>query len=186
MIYYVTGNKHKFNSAQEMLKPFGINIEQKIVDIPEIQSDSIEEIAIEKAKKAYEQIKQPLFVNDSGWIIPALNGFPGPYMKYINDWLSPEDFINLMIDKTDRTSILRQVIVYIDENGTKTFENDSIGKILEKPSSVKGRSSDMVVSFANNLSVSEEKAKGSFTIQAELQLWKEFSNWLKEKFENKN
>ncbi len=180
MIFYVTSNHHKFNSAKEMLKNHNIVVEQKVIDIPEIQSDSIEEIAIEKAKMAFEEVKQPLFVNDSGWIIPALNGFPGPYMKYINNWFAPEDFISLMKNKTDRTSILRQVIVYIDNGGLKIFENDSVGKILSQPSKVQGRSSDMVVSFKDNLSVSEEKAKGILNIKAELQLWKDFANWLKE------
>lgn len=158
----------------------GIDIKQKILDIPEIQSESIEEVAIDKARKAFGQIKQPLFINDSGWMIAALKGFPGPYMKYINNWFSPRDFLKLMDGEDDRTVTLRQVIVYMDQNTQKVFTFDSKGRMLSTTSG-EGRSSDTVITFSkDDTSIAEAKEKGTNLLEEEKKLWESFSSWLKE------
>ena len=84
-IRYITSNPHKIESANRNLSSFNITVEGiKLENIQEIQTDNIEEISINKAKQAYSQINKPLIVSDSGWSIPALNGFPGPLMAYVN------------------------------------------------------------------------------------------------------
>ncbi len=181
MIYYVTGSDIKFKTAQDCLKEHGIDIVQKTLDIKEIQSESIEEIAIDKAKRAFETIKEPLFINDSGWFFAGLNGFPGAYMAYINRWLTADDLINLMKGKDNREVILKQVVVYIDEKGHKILEHDSIGKILEKPSINIGRPSEMVSSFSgDDLALTDQRAKGIKNIGPEQELWSELADWLRE------
>jgi len=44
-IYYVTGNESKFKTAKNYFETLGVKVLQKTLEIPEIQSDSIEEIA---------------------------------------------------------------------------------------------------------------------------------------------
>ena len=51
--------------------------------MPEIQGEP-EEIAVEKAKHAYNLVKSPLVVEDTSLGFTALNGLPGPYM-YITE-----------------------------------------------------------------------------------------------------
>jgi XTP/dITP diphosphohydrolase len=179
-LYYITGNKNKFATANKLLGPFDIEIEQKTLEIPEMQSDSIEDVAKDKAQKAFEIVKAPLFVNDSGWNISALKGFPGPYMKYINEWFEAEDFINLMKNYKNREVVLRQVIVYIDKNSMKIFSYDSAGKILDKPYSNGSIPSDRVISLSkDDFSIAEEKVKLGFSVHGEETLWHDFANWLK-------
>lgn len=182
-IFYATGNQGKFKTAEFMLQSFGVELEQKPLDITEIQAENVEEVALDKARKAFTQVQAPLFISDSGWIIPSLKGFPGPYMKYINDWFQPEDFLNLMKDKEDRKIILRQVIVYVDNNQTKTFIFDSPGRILDKVQGVSGRPSDRVITLSKGgRSIAEEKEQttGGFSLEGEEELWQDFGNWLKE------
>ena len=76
-LYYITGNISKFETARGFFGPLGVEIVQKKLDIIEIQSDSTEEIAVDKANKAFSKLKHALIINDSGWYISALNGFPG-------------------------------------------------------------------------------------------------------------
>lgn len=183
-INYVTGNQGKFKTAEFMLQSFGLELEQKPLDITEIQAETIEEVALDKAKKAFNQVKEPLFISDSGWTILALKGFPGPYMKYINDWFDPEDFLNLMKGKEQRDITLRQVIVFFDENQTKTFTFNSPGKILDKVTGSSGRSTDRIVSLSKSgRSIAEEKEQtvGGFFLEGEEKLWQDFGKWLKEK-----
>lgn len=181
-LLFVTGNPKKFEDANYLMKSFEIHLEQVALDISEIQSDSAEEITHDKAKKAFEILKKPLFVNDSSWLIPALNGFPGPYMKYINQWFTSQDFINLMAGHDNREIILRDLIVYIDDATTKVFNNDAHGKILKEIRGSYGRPSDSVISLSTSgLSLVEEAEKGSFLLEPEKKLWEEFASWLRKR-----
>lgn len=183
MLFYVTGNRSKFQNAKNLMSEFGVNIEQSAVKIHEIQSDSIEEVAQDKARQAFDQLRQPLFVNDAGWIIPALGGFPGPYMKFINQWFTSQDFLSLMQDRNDRTIILREYIVYVDENTTKTFTQDVVGKVLTEIKGSGKAPSDSVISLSQDgKSIAEENAahQNQFFLESEKAMWQEFANWLKE------
>ena len=79
-LLYATTNHHKLQSAQRALA--GTNIEliglsKDTPEIPEIQSDDQEAVAIDKARKYYELLKTPVVVMDSGLFVEALGGFPG-------------------------------------------------------------------------------------------------------------
>lgn len=179
-LHYVTGNKKKFGSATEFLTPLGIIIKQVDLDTPEIQSSSVEEIITDKVNKAFAKINAPLFVNDSIWQISALNGFPGPYMKFINKWFTPEDFLNLMDGKNNRDVVLKQVIAYKDSKNFKIFTHECKGKILYEVRGNSGIPSDRVISMSNNgMSISQTQELGTFALENEKQLWEEFASWLK-------
>jgi non-canonical purine NTP pyrophosphatase (RdgB/HAM1 family) len=77
---------------------------QYAIDTPEIQDRSVEEIARQSALWAANETGEPCIKMDVGFIIPALNGFPGPFVKYVNDWLTQKDFLKLMEDKADRSA----------------------------------------------------------------------------------
>lgn len=176
---YVTGNSHKFNDAKKHLAKHGIDIKQQKLEIKEIQSDSVEEIALDKAKKAFEELKQPLFVNDAGWYISALNGFPGPLMHFVSEWFKPEDFLKLMDGQENRGVILKQVNVYIDNKETKIFIQEKIGKIINEVKG-EGRPIDCVAVFLESgLTIAEAKEQGIKSVD-ETELWKDLAVWLKE------
>lgn len=184
-LVFVTGNVNKFQEAQTIMSPLGIKLEQIKVPIDEIQSESPENVTIDKAKKAYEVVKKPLFVNDSGWIFTALNGFPGPFMKYINQWFAPEDFITLMLRYENKEVILRETVVFTDGNIVKVFKRDIRGNILDKPRGDKGVPSDKVISLLQNgQSISEvyKNTAGKNDV-ANNSIWKDFATWF---IENKS
>ncbi len=176
-IIYVTGNKFKISAAQHYLNGKGITILQESADTKEIQSEDIEEVALDKAKKAYEVIKKPLLVNDAGWIILALNGFPGPFMKFMNEWFSSEDFLALMKDKKDKTVILRDVYVYYDGKKSKIFSYDYKGKMLNETKG-EGRPSDRVMSLSGNDESIAEEDKRTNETEDYNQFWEDFPTWL--------
>lgn len=89
-IWLATGNKRKMGEARLACERFDITVKQIKLDIEEIQATDPIVISEYKAERAFEQIKQPVTVTDTFWNIPALNGFPGPYMKYISE--QTEDF----------------------------------------------------------------------------------------------
>ena len=128
-----TGNVDKFGIGKTIFAKHGIELEQIVIDIDEIQGEDPETIIRDKAKRAFEQIGKPVVVSDDSWSIPALNGFPGAYMKSINHWFKPADFIRLMKGITDRRIYINQYVAYIDENEIVVFSIDVLGEISLKP-----------------------------------------------------
>jgi non-canonical purine NTP pyrophosphatase (RdgB/HAM1 family) len=76
---FVTSNPNKWQEAQRIL---GYAIERVELDLPEVQAETVAEVALAKAKAAYAALKRPVIVEDAGVELLALGGFPGPYIKY--------------------------------------------------------------------------------------------------------
>jgi XTP/dITP diphosphohydrolase len=178
-ITYITGNFSKVKEAQVVCRNYSIEVYQQKVLIDEIQAASIHEIAADKARKAYQEIGSPVVVNDVGWEIPALSGFPGPYMAYINEWFTDNDFLRLMEGTTDRRIFLIEVLAYCDENGVQEFECKREGTILHESRGTNGAPSDKVVSFNNNLTIAEEEDRDGFQLDDSQNVWRDFCNAFK-------
>lgn len=182
-LIYVTGNQAKLLTAKKYFEPLGVDVVQKILDIPEIQSDKIEEVAMDKAQKAFAILKQPLIVNDTSWMIEALNGFPGPYTRYVTTWFTPQDWLHLLQGHANRRITLRQAIAYIDKDCSRIFIQDTPGVILESPTgNPKFSSFDQVVSIdPNGKSLAQIHEIQGYSLDGELPLWNKLSNWLSDK-----
>jgi XTP/dITP diphosphohydrolase len=178
MIYFVTSNQQKIKRIQPTLTSFGIETQTKNLNLQEIQSDSIEEIATYKAKDAFKKLNLPLFVVDDGWFITALNGFPGAYMKMAKASFSTNDILNLMSDHSNREFIFQQVVCFIDDSTVKTFSYKQPGQILFEARG-NGVSHDNIFSFDNKLTLSEMRERNMRMVNDEA-FWKEFAGWLRQ------
>lgn len=157
-----TGNNEKFGLGQTALIEYGIELVQSPVDIDEIQGEDSERIVRDKAEEAYQKLGEPVVVTDDSWAIPALGGFPGPYMKSMNHWFSPNDFINLTQSLTDKTIVIDQYLGYHDGSQIHVFHNQRGGKLLNKPKGVSGPPSQKVIAMDgdNGMSISEMYDQG--------------------------
>ena len=95
----------KFDIAQTYFEKLLSDYElvQYEIDTPEIQDESVEEVARQSAIWASKLTGDPCIKMDVGFFINGLNGFPGPFVKYANDWLTQDDFLRLMDGKDDRS-----------------------------------------------------------------------------------
>ena len=121
---FATSNEHKVLTAKAVCDKYNLAFDRENIDLVEIQADKGEVIAVDKGLQAYETFRRPVAITDDSWIIPGLGGFPGPYMKYINQWFKPEDFIRLTRDLEDRSLHMRHIIAYRDDNTEKLFTAD--------------------------------------------------------------
>lgn len=177
-IYYVTSNPHKLNKAKNQMSAFDIDIEGvSNISIDEIQSNGIEEISIDKAKKAFQILNKPLIVSDSGWSIPALNDFPGPYMAYIDKWFSSQDFLNLMKEKKDRNIFLQEYVTYINNETVKVFSHKIKGEFLTKIEG-EGRSLDKVITFREDRLSVAKCQNDNITAIDQNEMWNELGEYL--------
>ena len=133
-IYFITYNHQKFASLQKLLHPIGINLQQLDYDFDEGRGLDIQTIAKSKlaqAKKAFPNKR--LIVDDRGFFIPALKGFPGPFVKLLLDSFSYPGIIKLMQGETDRRAIFSFAVGYFDGEKDHIFVADEEGFIIDEP-----------------------------------------------------
>jgi len=116
-ILFVTSNLNKVKEIEAVLSKYNIQVETSSIKKREIQSEQLEEIAKESALSAYEVLRRPLFVEDSGLFIEALNGFPGPYSSYTYRKIGVAGILKLMVCEKNREAEFASQIAYIDERG---------------------------------------------------------------------
>lgn len=144
-IVYVTGNWAKIMSARQILEPLGFEVEQKKINVPELQADSIEEVAKFSAKWASEELKCDVLKNDSGLCIDALNGFPGPYTHYVDDTLGEDGVLKLLDGIENRKAHFIEVLAYCEYGKEPiTFTSITNGTIALEKSGKYGWSWDFI------------------------------------------
>lgn len=176
MLYFITSNKYKIFLAEKNLKPLGVDFETQPFESPEIQSDNDAEIATKKAVDAFALFQKPLFVTDDSWFIPSLHGFPGAYMKYMNQWFTVDDFLRLIEPYKDRTVILRQTLCFTDGKETKVFFQDNKGLLLDKPRG-KGLPILEIASFSGSGKSIAELVEANQNPIDNPEIWKNFGGW---------
>jgi XTP/dITP diphosphohydrolase len=130
-VTFVSTNKNKFLEAQAILAPLGISVEFVKLALLEIQSDSLEEIAKEKARDAFARVGRPVIIEDDGLFIHSLNGFPGQYSSFVFKTIGNEGILKLL-DKSDKRSAeFRSLIVYFDGRVMSVSEGRVPGKIAD-------------------------------------------------------
>lgn len=120
-IVFVTSNTGKVKTLMRRLDKTKYKITQKDLDIPEVQANNAREIATFKAGYAYKQVDKPIIVQDSSFHIHALGGFPGPYIKFVNETLGPHGVVKLMEGVEGRSCHFELALAYADDEGTKSF-----------------------------------------------------------------
>ena len=111
-LYFATGNTTKVMELQQKCKTHTLHLAN--IDVPEIKSDDIVEVAKDKARKSFELLKHPVMVTDGGIFIHALNGFPGPNSKQAATLLGAQKILDLLKDESDRTATRRNCLVIYD------------------------------------------------------------------------
>lgn len=154
---------------------FGVSVQRVDVDFQEIQSKDPIEIALNKSVQAFKQLRRPVVVADTFWKIPALNGFPGAYMKEVTRWFGPQDFIRLLSPYTDRRLCFTETVVYRDKNQPRVFSGEYWGVMSLTPRG-EGLSIEQVAEF-NGETIAERRNHGKYSHEPEEFVWSDFAEW---------
>jgi XTP/dITP diphosphohydrolase len=130
MLRFVTTNAEKAAEARDHLAP--AEVTQVDYDYDEIQSASLDEIAAQGAREAFEALEgsDPIIVDDTGFYIHTLDGFPGPYAAYVDQTIGIERVWDLAADLSDKSASFRCAIGYADGDGVKVFEGRVDGALV--------------------------------------------------------
>ncbi|KAL7299983.1 hypothetical protein TKK_0007298 [Trichogramma kaykai] len=101
-ITFVTGNAKKL---EEFVAIMGQNFPQEVIsrniDLPEYQGE-IDLICEKKARTAFDIIGGPVIIEDTCLCFDALQGLPGPYIKWFLDKLGPEKLHRMLVGFEDK------------------------------------------------------------------------------------
>jgi XTP/dITP diphosphohydrolase len=143
VVFFATGNINKFNEARNILGQFGIAVGMLRLKGDEIQSDTLKEIAQTSAIYAYQRCRLPIFVEDAGLFIDALDGFPGPYAAYVYKTIHNSGILKLMQNIADRKAKFQSVIAYTDDQNAcepMCFDGEVKGEITSIERKEQGKS----------------------------------------------
>jgi len=134
IIYFVTGNVHKFNEIFDLFSKENIkyNLKRKDLETIEIQTTDLKKVALFKLNSIKGQINGSYFIEDAGFFVDTpLNGFPGVYSSYVMETIGNKGILRLIDDfdmtKAHFTSVIALYFKPLDKN--LFFEGTVQGKI---------------------------------------------------------
>ncbi len=180
----VTHNKGKFAEASKIGKEFGVELEMAPGEGKfEIQADTIQEVSAFSAKHAFERLKKPLIVDDSGLFIEALKGFPGVYSAYTLPTIGNDGILRLMRGRENRSAYFECCVSYCDSNGVKSFSERVTGNILDEEKGKNGFGFDPIFSAEgfNIISMAEMELDQKNSISHRGKAFRSFFRWYSER-----
>lgn len=134
-IHFVTGNQKKLEEVQAIIGekagavPF--KIEAVAVDLPELQGEPAD-ITKEKCRRAAEVVGCPVIVEDTSLCFNALNGLPGPYIKWFLQKVGHDGLNRMLAGFDDKTAYAQCIFGYSEGPGCEpiTFVGRTSGRIV--------------------------------------------------------
>lgn len=126
----VTGNRGKLEEARRMV---GAELQAVEIDLPEIQSLSLEEVLAAKGEEAWRRLGRALVVEDTGLELEALGGFPGPLVRWMLEAVGPEGIARTAIALGDPRATARCGLVYRDAERNVFVEAVTVGTLVLPP-----------------------------------------------------
>jgi non-canonical purine NTP pyrophosphatase (RdgB/HAM1 family) len=123
----VTGNPGKIAEARLVL---GTDLEAVEVDLPEIQSLDYLEVLRAKADEAWRRVGRPLVVEEAGLDLAALNGFPGPLVKWMLEAVGAEGLSRTAVSLGDARASSRCFLLYKDGDRQVVAEGRTEGTLI--------------------------------------------------------
>jgi len=132
---FLTTNEHKRREVQEIL---GVELEGAALgDLPEIQSLDFDEVATAKALAAREALGRPdypVIVEDSGLVIGALNGLPGPLTKLFLSTVGNRGLLRMLAGEEDRSALAVCAVAVAEAGGEiRAFRGEVAGTVAPEP-----------------------------------------------------
>ena len=113
-IYFITSNEGKLKEAKNKLLEANIEVVQKNLGYPEIQANTLKDVAYFGVEHIQEKFNYPFILEDAGLFIDILDGFPGVYSSYVFYTVGCKGILKLLggVDTNKRKACFRSVFAY--------------------------------------------------------------------------
>jgi inosine triphosphate pyrophosphatase len=133
-LYFITGSTGKFAELQSII-PF---IQQKDIDLPEIQEIDPKKIITAKLDEAFQHHSGEFIVEDTSLYFDCLNGLPGPLIKWFMKTIGNDGLYKITETFGNNNAKAKTFIGYAkSKSEIHFFEGEIRGKIV-KPRGEKG------------------------------------------------
>ncbi|USS85195.1 XTP/dITP diphosphatase [Fructilactobacillus myrtifloralis] len=141
-IVIASGNQNKIREFTEMLAPLGFQVKSiaDFTELPDIDETgtSFEENATIKAQTVAQALQVPVLADDSGLVVPAINGEPGIYSaRYAGDHddaANNRKLLQRLQRSDDRNAYFHTSLVVMKPTGEKLHVTGIVsGEILTAP-----------------------------------------------------
>lgn len=126
----VTGSAGKLAEARRIC---GSHLEVVAVDLPEIQSLDLRAILEAKAQEAWQRVGRPLVVEEAGLELAALNGFPGPLVKWMLEAVGAAGIARVGHALGNPRARARCLLLYRDAERSLIAEGTTDGTLVHPP-----------------------------------------------------
>lgn len=127
MIYFITGNKNKFEEVKAIVP----EVERLDIDLPEIQEIDAKAIITAKLQEALNHQKGEFIVEDTSLSLECLNGLPGPLIKWFLQAIGNEGLVSLAERLGNNKAEAKTIIGYAkNREEIYYFEGIVKGKIV--------------------------------------------------------
>jgi non-canonical purine NTP pyrophosphatase (RdgB/HAM1 family) len=140
-ITFITGNAKK---AEQLGRYLNHPVDHLKLDLTEIQSLDIEEVAKHKVLEAYRRVKEPILIDDNSLIINAFGQLPGTLIKWFGEEIGFNKFPELLKAFSDKSALAIVAIAFYDGSELKIFIGEEKGQISEKALGTNGFGWDTV------------------------------------------
>lgn len=126
----ITGNQHK---ADYLAKWLDMPIGHKKLDLDEIQSLDVREIAEHKVRQAFQIIHEPVLIEDVGLRFTAMGRLPGPLVKWFLEEIGNDGLCKLADSLEHRRAVAEIVYALSDGRTIHFFSHTIDGVVADKP-----------------------------------------------------
>lgn len=139
-LVFITGNANKVHYLSKWL---GIELGHQKIDLDEIQSLSLREVAEHKARHAYEIVGRPVLIEDVSMRFLAIDPLPGPFIKWFNQPGMPA-LCKMLDGFEDRRAVAEIIYVLFDGKQCVYFDGKMSGTIAVSPRGTGGFGFDSI------------------------------------------
>ena len=141
-ITLITGNPHKLRDISDRI---GLELLRRDINLPEIQSTDVVEVATEKAKEAYARLGVPILIDDASLTFNHWKTLPGALIKFFMTNVGANGLLDMLKGAEDRRCVMDCVLVYYDQEGPQIFHGRTNGFVSEEVRGDHGWGYDTIV-----------------------------------------
>ncbi len=130
MIKFITGNTNKFAEINALMPD---QVEQLVVDLPEIQDIDPHAIIRAKLETAFSYASGQLMVEDVSLRMGCLNGLPGPLIKWFLKAMGPEGLADIAARLGNNQAEASVLIGYASHPDDIHFFEGSVAGTIVQP-----------------------------------------------------
>ncbi len=139
-IRLATTSDDKLSEVQRILKRPIVRYDIEFVEPQEVE---LETVVRAKAQQAYDRLRSPVIVEDSGLFVNSWNGLPGALVRWFLQRVGPEGICSMLQQFPSREATAQTLVAYHDGQ-IRTFRGVVAGQVPNSPRGENGFGFDSI------------------------------------------